>query len=123
MTTKTKRILSIVIGAIPGAMVLMSGIMKLTMNPDMVKGLSAGGFGPYIQLFGAMEVIFLVLFFIPKTKNIGFFLLLSYLGGAMATEVGHGMKPISAVLIALFWISMFIGNKNLFLPAGNDAKN
>jgi hypothetical protein len=123
MTTKTKRILSIVIGAIPGAMVLMSGIMKLTLNPDMVKGLSAGGFGPYIQVFGAMEVLFLILFFIPKTKNIGFFLLLSYLGGAMATEVGHGMKPISAVLIALFWVSMFIWNKNLFLPAGNDTKN
>jgi hypothetical protein len=123
MTTKTKRILSIVIGAIPGAMVLMSGIMKLTLNPEMVKGLSAGGFGPYIQVFGTMEVLFLILFFIPKTKNIGFFFLLSYLGGAMATEVGHGMKPISAILIALFWVSMFIWNKNLFLPAGNDAKN
>ena len=45
MTTKTKRIVSTVIGAVPGAGLLMSGIMKLTANPEMVKGLTAGGFG------------------------------------------------------------------------------
>jgi hypothetical protein len=120
MTTKTKRIVSTVIGAVPGAGLLMSGIMKLTANPEMVKGLTAGGFGPYITLFGAMELVFLVLFFIPKTKNIGFFFICSYLGGAMAVEIGHGMKPMSALFIALFWISMFVWNKNLFLPANTN---
>lgn len=111
MTDKTRNIVSIVVGAVPGAMVLMSGIMKLTLNPKMVDGLGKGGFGSYIQLFGAIEVISLILYFIPGTKKIGFYLLCSYLGGALATELSHGQPPISAALLALFWISFFIHNK------------
>ena len=88
MTSKTKNIVSIVLGALPSAMVLISGTMKLSGNPKMVEGLTQGGFGSYITLFGALEFIMVILFFIPKTKKVGFYLLCSYLGGAMAVELG-----------------------------------
>jgi len=124
MTNKTKNIVSIVVGALPAAMVLMSAIMKLSANPQMVAGLSKGGFGPYIQLFGAIEVISIILFFIPKTKKIGFYLLCSYLGGALAVELGSGSHmPVSAILLALFWVSMFINDKTNFLPASTNSNN
>lgn len=119
MTDKTRKIVSIVVGAVPSAMVLMSGIMKLTLNPKMVDGLTQGGFGPYIQIFGATELVSLLLFFIPKTKKIGFYLLCSYLGGAFAVELSHGSMVMSPILIALYWISMYIDNKENFLPVSN----
>jgi hypothetical protein len=123
MTSKTKNIVSIVLGALPSAMVLMSGTMKLSGNPKMVEGLTQGGFGSYITLFGALEFIMVILFFIPKTKKVGFYLLCSYLGGAMAVELGHGMAPMSAAFIALYWISMFINDKSNFLPSSNNTNN
>ena len=123
MTSKTRNIVSIVLGALPSAMVLMSGTMKLSGNPKMVEGLTQGGFGPYITLFGALEFIMVILFFIPKTKKLGFYLLCSYLGGAMAVELGHGMPPMSAAFIALYWISMFVKDKSNFLPSKNNTNN
>ena len=119
MTTKTKKIISIVVGAIPGAMVLMSGVMKLTLNPKMVEGLTQGGFGPYIQLFGAIEIISLILFFVPRTKKIGFYLLISYLGGAMSVELAHGSAPVTVPLLILLWISFFLDDKQNFIKSNN----
>ena len=119
MTNKTRNIISIIIGAVASLMVLMSAFMKISGNPEMTAGLTAGGFGPYIKIFGITELICLLLFFYPKTSKIGFYLLCSYLGGAMATEVSHGRPPMSALLLALFWISFFIKDKSNFFPANN----
>jgi hypothetical protein len=124
MTNKTKNIVSIVVGALPAAMVLMSAIMKLTANPQLVASMSKGGFGPYIPAFGAIEIISLILFFVPKTKKIGFYLLCSYLGGACAVELSMGSHmPVSAILLTLFWVSMFINNKENFLPVSTKSNN
>jgi hypothetical protein len=123
MTSKTKNIVSVAVGAIPAAMVLMSAFMKLSQNPQMVDGLTKGGMGPYIAVLGITELISVILFFYPKTTKIGFYLLCSYLGGAMATELSHGMPPMSAVMIALFWVSMFIKDKTNFLPASTHSNN
>ncbi len=119
MTTKTKNVVSIVVGAIPSAMLLMSAFMKLSDNPKM-EGLKQG-FGSYVTVFGIMEILFVILFFIPKTQKIGFLLICSYLGGAMSIELSHGMPPMSAVFIALFWISVFIKDRSMFLPAKSET--
>jgi hypothetical protein len=123
MTSKTKNIVAIAVGAAPAAMVLMSAFMKLSQNPQMVDGLTKGGMGSYITMLGAIEVISVALFFYPKTNKIGFYLLCSYLGGALATELSHGMPPMSALLIALFWVSMFIKDKANFFPASTHSNN
>ena len=95
MTSKTKNIISIIIGVLASIMVLVSAFMKISGNAQMVTGLTVGGFGPYIKLFGIIEVISLILFFYPKTYKIGFYLLCCYLGGALATENGVGRpKPL-----------------------------
>jgi hypothetical protein len=119
MTSKTKNIISIIIAALASVMVLMSAFMKLSGNAEMTAGLTAGGFGSYIKIFGATELICLILFFYPKTSKIGFYLLCSYLGGAMATELSHGRPPMSAILLVLFWVAFFIKDKSNFLPTTN----
>lgn len=120
MTSKTRNIISIVIGALASIMVLMSAFMKLSGNAEMMAGLTAGGFGPYIKLFGLIEVISLILFFYPRTYKIGFYLLCCYLGGALATELSHGHTPMSAILLVLFWVSFFIKDKTNFFSAANN---
>ena len=123
MTNKTKNIISIIIGALASIMVLMSAFMKISGNAQMVTGMTAGGFGPYIKLFGIIEVISIILFFYPKTYKIGFYLLCCYLGGALATELGHGQPPMSAILLVLFWVSFFIKDKANFFPTNNNSNN
>ncbi len=113
MTNKTRNVVSIVVGALPAAMVLMSSIIKLTTDPQP---LIKAGFGPYIKPLGIIEIVLLILFFYPKTKRIGFYLLCSYLGGAFSVELTSGLPPLSLILLTLFWVSMFIKDKNNFFP-------
>jgi hypothetical protein len=65
-----------------------------------------------------LELFCLVLFVLPRTANIGFFLLCSYLGGAIAVNLITGLSSpvVPAIILALFWISMFLKNRLLFLP-------
>jgi hypothetical protein len=120
MKPKTRKIVSIAVAVIPSAMVAMSAFMKLSGNPQLVDGMTKIGFAPYIKLFGVIELVSLILFFYPKTSKIGFLLLCCYLGGAMATELGHGEAPMAALFIALFWVSVFIRDKGMFLPIKHD---
>jgi len=118
-STKTTRIISIVLVVIPSLMLIMSGVMKVIGSQQMVDGLTKAGFGNYIVLFGLIELVAVALLWIPKTRNIGFFLVCSYLGGALSTELGHGQSPSAAVLLALLWISMFLRDRSLFLKSAN----
>src|SRR5436305_13647539 len=104
MSKKTIRIISFILTAIPSAMILMSGIMKLAGAEQMVQSLSKIGLGPYVKLLGAIELTSLALFLIPKTSRIGFLLICSYLGGAMSIELAGGQPPMAAVFLAVIWI-------------------
>ncbi|HTB06366.1 MAG TPA: DoxX family protein [Bacteroidia bacterium] len=121
MKPKTRKIVALVIGILPSLMVAMSAFMKLSGNPQMVDGFTKMGMIQYLKVFGIIEVVSLILFFYPKTYKIGFLLLCCYLGGAMSIELEHGQPPMSALLIALYWISVFIKEKNMFLPAHDES--
>ncbi|MFN5418264.1 MAG: DoxX family protein [Flavobacteriia bacterium] len=121
-TTKITQIISIVLMVIPSLMLVMSGVMKLIGAPEVVDGLTKGGLGNYIILFGLIELLAVALLWIPKTRNIGFFLICSYLGGALSIELAHAQVPAAAVLLTLLWISLFLHNKKLFIK-GSEPKN
>lgn len=113
MSGKTKEILSIILLAIPSAMVLLSGVMKLSGSEQVVTGLSKIGYGPLISALGAAEIIFVALLWIPKTWKIGFLLLLSYLGGAAAIEVMGG-KGMAFIFIAFLWAGAYFKESSTF---------
>lgn len=121
-TTKITQIISIVLMVIPSLMLVMSGVMKLIGAPEVVDGLTKGGLGNYIVLFGLIELLAVALLWIPKTRNIGFFLICSYLGGALSIELAHAQFPAAAVLLTLLWISLFLQNQKLFIK-GSETKN
>ncbi|MDP1801101.1 MAG: DoxX family protein [Bacteroidota bacterium] len=120
MTTKTKRIISIVLMIIPSLMLVMSGVMKLTGAEQVVTGLTKAGLGNFITLIGAIELVSVALFLFPKTYKIGFLLLCSYLGGAMCIELAGGQPPIAAIFIAIIWISVFLRDKNMLLSSAEN---
>jgi sorbitol-specific phosphotransferase system component IIC len=118
MSTKTTRIISIVLMVIPSLMMAMSAFMKLAGAEQIVQGLTKGGLGSYVKFLGVLELLSLILFIYPKTYKIGFLLLCSYLGGAMSIELASGEPPMAAIFLGVIWISVFLRNKLMFLDAG-----
>ena len=119
---KAKKIAAIAFTAIASLLVIFSGIMKLTGNPDAVKLLTAYGVGDYINLLGIMEVVFALLFAYPLTRKIGFILLSCYFAGAMATDLSHGADISHPLMpMVLIWVAAFLSDKYIFLP-GAEAK-
>jgi DoxX-like family len=120
---KAKRIITIVITSIAALMVLFSGIIKLTHNEKAVTTLTNVGVGQYINWLGLMEVVFTILFLIPKTMKLGFILLSCYFGGAMATELSHNGPAQNAILpLALVWIAAFLRDRSTFLTMGKEGQ-
>lgn len=117
MSGKTKTIVSFIVMILPAIVLVTSGFSKLSGNEAVVNGLSKMGFGAYIRAFGIAEIIFAVLFLVPATYKAGFFLILSYLGGAAAIEIATGQPPIALVLITLAWIGVFLRDKRNFVTA------
>jgi hypothetical protein len=113
--SKTTRIISIVLMAIPSLMLLMSAIMKLTGAPAIVESFGKAGLGNYITLIGVIELAAVALFIYPKTSKLGFLLLCSYLGGALVIEMAGGQPPMAAIFLAVIWVSVFLRNRFMFL--------
>lgn len=113
--TKTTRIISIILMVLPALMLLMSAVMKLSGAKEVVEGLGKAGLGNYIILLGIVELLSVALFLYPKTMKIGFYLLCSYLGGAMSIELAGGQPPMAAIFIAMLWVSMFLRDKTMFI--------
>lgn len=115
MSTKTKRILSIILMVLPSIMLLMSAFMKLSGADEVVNGLTRAGLGSYITLIGIIEILSVLLFLIPQTYKIGFFLLCSYLGGALCIELAGGQPPMAAIFLSVIWTSVFLKDDKMFL--------
>lgn len=117
MNDKSKRIITIAVTALAVGMVILSGVFKLTQSAEVMETLNKVGVGPYVVLLASMEIGFALLFLYPKTMKIGFILLSCYFAGALATELSHG-TPFNAVMpMALVWISAFLRDRTMFLPA------
>lgn len=123
MSTKTTKIISIILMVIPSLMLVMSGIMKLAHAEQIVTGLTKAGLGSFITLFGINELVSVALLWYPKTQKIGFLLASCYLAGALSIELTGGGAPTAAFLLVFLWIGMFLKNKFMFVePAIVDLK-
>ena len=107
--------------ALPAALVILSGIFKLSGSKQMVDKLQSVGVGPYIPALVLMEISFAILFIFPRTMRIGFVLLSCYFAGAIATDLSHGLSIANAMLpMSLVWIGAFIRDKELFFSSKNN---
>ena len=115
MVAKTRNILVWIFAIVVSLLVVSSGVAKLVGAKDVVDKLTQIGVGAYVPLLGFMEILFTILFLIPKTIKIGFILITCYFAGAIATDLSHGGSIFSPVLIlSLVWVAAFLRRPDIF---------
>lgn len=101
--SKTRNIIGWVLSALPLLALLGGGFNKISNNPELAAKL------PYIDnlpLLGIFSVSLVIIYLIPKTSNLGFFLLCSYFGGVIVGELAMGEFPLIGILLS---ICLYVG--------------
>lgn len=57
---------------------------------------------------GVLEFIIIALFLIPRTSTVGFVLMVGYMGGALATNLTHGVTHAEALPIYILFVLLMI---------------
>lgn len=102
---------------IPSLLLVFSATMKLLHGDFMVQSMQEIKLLSVMEFIGLLEITSVVLYWIPKTMNLGFFLMCSFVGGILAAELiatsGQGL-PIPGLPIALFlYIGTFLRKPEL----------
>jgi chaperone required for assembly of F1-ATPase len=107
-SSKAMTITGWVLTVLPSLMLVMSGVMKLQQNEEVVKGFADWPEGVAIPIAIA-ELVSTVLYIVPQTAVLGAILLTGYLGGATATHVRLG-EPIWVPVImgVVIWLGLFL---------------
>jgi len=105
-----------VFSALVVLMLAFSAFMKLTQNPEAVKGF-VEQFGYPVGILvtlGVVELACALLYLIPTTRVLGAILVTGYLGGAIATHVrvGEGFLP-PLILGILAWGGLYLRDARL----------
>ena len=113
--SKTRRIAGYTLSIIPSLMILIAGILKVIGNEGMLENMNKiTNWGDKMLLIGFIELGALALYWIPKTMNIGFFLLASFGGGIIVAEVVAGDIPIPGIIVSsLFYVGTFLRKPSL----------
>ncbi len=113
---KTKKIASFVLMGLPILLLLVSSFFKFIAAPQVVDGLTKIGFLPTFPLIGLalLEIGCVIVFLIPTTWRIGFFLVCGYLGGAASIEIAGHQPPMALLLLTLFWVGVFLRDSSFF---------
>lgn len=116
MKTSSVRILTIVITTLAVGLVLLSGLGKLSAQPQVVELLTKMGVAPFMTWLGVMEISFALLYVWPPTRKAGLLLLTAYFSGALAVELSHRSALIAIGPLVVIWLSAFLRDRSIFLP-------
>src|SRR5438552_11633423 len=107
---KKRRITGTVLMVLASVMLMGSAGAKLAHVPKVVTELGAMGFDGNKLIFIAMlEILSAVLFLIPVTRSFGLLMVSAYMGGAIATHVGHDQPFIQpAMVLVIFWLGTWL---------------
>lgn len=101
------------------ALLAMGAVMALTNNPAAVKGTVEMGWPPsLIPVLGAVELILLALYLIPRTAILGAVLWTAYFGGAVATHLRLQQPLLTMTLMpvymaTLMWGALWLRNRKV----------
>ncbi len=113
--SKKRKIAGYVLSIIPSLNILMAGIMKVIPTEQLVEGMNKiPNFGDKILFVGLLELLALALYWIPKTSNLGFLLLVSYGGGIIVAETVAGVTPVAGLIVTtLFYVGTMLRKPSL----------
>jgi len=115
--SKKRKIAGYALSILPSLMIFMAGITKLMGAEEMVENFSKlTNWEDKMAFIGILELVILALYWIPKTMNFGFFLMLGFMGGALLAEVIlTGGFPTPAVFVTvLFYVGTFLRKPTVF---------
>jgi hypothetical protein len=111
---KAQRTIGYLLSILASFAVLASGLLKFTQNAWAMEPLEKLGLSEHAMLVGAIEALCALLYWIPKTSNIGFFLLCSYAGGIIVGELLMGEAPVPGVAIgAMIYLGTLLRKPSL----------
>ena len=110
MKQKTRNIIGWILTGLLALMFIGSGIMKLSGSEEVIKGAAMFGISEdTLKCIGALELLSILLFIIPRTGALGTLLLVALMGGAIATHLQHHMPFMMPVILqCLIWITALI---------------
>ena len=109
-----------------GSLLLVgSSIAKFACVPRIVTELAALGFdGDRLIAIAILGLLGAVLFLVRSTRSIGLLLVAAYMGGAIATHVGHGSSPVqSAFVLLLLWLGAYLGHPQILWSIGLSSRS
>ena len=107
---KMRRITGTTLMLIGCVVLIGSSVSKFAHVPQVVQQLAKVGFTDgRLMIIATLEIASAILFLIPVTRDIGLLLVSAYLGGAIATHMGHG-EPVlpPAMILAILWTGTFL---------------
>jgi hypothetical protein len=106
---------ALVITALPLVFMVGGSIAGLLKPELMMEGLSQLGYSLSLgQKITIIEMIFIVIYLIPRTSVLGAILLTAYLGGATASHLRVGQSPLMAIIVAMMlWGGLYLRDARL----------
>ncbi|MFT3934434.1 MAG: DoxX family protein [Chitinophagaceae bacterium] len=117
--SKTQRIIGWIMSGLVILFMLMDGIMKLVKPAPVVEGTLKLGYAEHhISTIGILGLIATLLYIIPRTALLGAALLMSFFGGAIASNYRLDMPLFSHILFPVYlgilmWGGLWLRNEKL----------
>ena len=103
MSTKSNNLVYWILTGLVSLIFIGSASGKLFPNDEALKMAASFGLDAETNtILGIVELLSLILFVIPRTGILGTFLLVAYMGGAIATHLEHGQSIIAPCIIQSF---------------------
>ena len=115
---------SVLIYLVGIALLASSGLKFGQLPPVLAQFRELGYEGTKLTFLGVGEICCSILFMIPYTRSLGLLLISSYLGGAIATHVGHGQPAAlgPAIILALAWLGVSLRHPNVLWSFRSQSK-
>ncbi len=107
------------IWVVPLLLMAVTSVLKLVKAAPLVANFEKLNAVHLMFPIGLVQLLSTVLFLVPRTRRIGFFLLTAYLGGIIATRAIHDTVGIGLLLMVLLWVGMYFEDRGLFESKSN----
>ena len=109
MNCKKRKIAGYILSGLVTLIFVATGAMKFTGGEQNVKMAELVGGQTTLFILGGLQLLFSLLFWIPRTKVVGFLLMACYMAGAMATHlVIKEPFGLQAGIETLIWVTGFV---------------
>ncbi|NMM47670.1 DoxX family protein [Marinigracilibium pacificum] len=113
--SKIRKMSGLIISILPSLVLLFSGVMKFGGAEQLAGALDKINLLPYMKMIGFIEVVAVILYWIPRFSNIGFLLVCCYCGGIIVAELAMGEFPLPGIMVtSLFFIGTFLRKPGIF---------